>query len=344
MCIPDCLIEAMGDDGCSAVKIYCEEALRNEIASRFTELFNEEYVKIMDLIEEEEGACYEKDEGINPFNGAKVTDYGVFLSFDCLAMYTAFGNHLADYDAGDALNKSLKRIKQEYPSISYEGYIAYCWSDVNSGDVCQYEISSKRRRKKDKGFVIYDFIGEALRKILEDRDAWERLSEFSLYEDEKTLKKIIKLYHLYSSFVPSDSIERIIENSKKRDDSMSVSLQEFAEALRSGKDIDIEDDEIDTSNFPEGYMEALDMCILAEEISGETPKRGVIMEAGGDFEIVIEKAESGDAEAKFTAGKYYIADHIEEERERAIKWIREAADAGLEDAEEYIEEHSDVFE
>ena len=242
MRIPDCLVEAMGFDGCSAVKIYSEELLRKEIASRFTELFNEEYVKIMDLIEEEEGACYEKDEGINPFNGAKVTDYGVFLSFDCLAMYTAFGNHLADYDAGDALNKSLKRIKQEYPSISYEGYIAYCWSDVNSGDVCQYEISSKRRRKKDKGFVIYDFIGEALRKILEDRDAWEDLSESLLYTDENTLKKIIKLYHLYSSFVPSDSIERIIENSKKRDDSISVSLQEFAEALRSGKDIDIEDE------------------------------------------------------------------------------------------------------
>jgi ribosomal protein L7/L12 len=298
----------------------------------------------MDLIEEEQGDCEEKDEGINPFNSANVTDYGVFLSFECLAMYCGFGDHLANHNAGDALTMALKRIRQEYPSISYDGYIAYCWSDVHDGDVVQYEISSKRRRKKDKGFVIYDFIGEALRKILEDRDAWEDLSESLLYTDENTLKKIIKLYHLYSSFVPSDSIERIIENSKKRDDSMSVSLQEFAEALRSGKDIDIEDDEIDTSNFSEGYMAALDMCILAEEISEEIPKRGVIMDAGGDFEIVIEAAESGDAEAKFTAGKYFIADHIEEEKERAIKWIREAADAGLEDAEEYIEEHSDMFE
>ena len=251
MYIPDCLVEAMGYDGCSAVKIYSEEAIRKEIASRFTELFNEEYEKIMDLIEEEDGACNEKDEGINPFNGAKVTDYGVFLSFDCLAMYGAFGNHLAYYNAGDALKKTLKRIKQEYPSISYEGYIAYCWSDVHGGDVCQYEISSKRRRKKDKGFVIYDFIGEALRKILEDEDAWERLSEFLLFQEEYTLKRIIKLYHLYSEFVPSDSIERIIENSKRRDESMSVSLQKFAEALQSGEDTDIEDDEIDTINFPE---------------------------------------------------------------------------------------------
>ena len=70
----------------------------------------------------------------------------------------------------------------------------------------------------------------------------EGKSEFSLYEDENTLKKIIKLYHLYSSFVPSDSIERIIENSKKGDESIGVSLQKFAEALQAGEDIDIEDD------------------------------------------------------------------------------------------------------
>lgn len=91
-------------------------------------------------------------------------------------------------------------------------------------------------------------------------------------------------------------------------------------------------------------MEALDMCMLAEEIRGVTPGRGKIMSAAGDFELVFETAESGDTEAKFTAGKYFIADHIEEESERAVRWIREAADAGLEDAEEYIEEHSDLFE
>ena len=63
-----------------------------------------------------------------------------------------------------------------------------------------------------------------------------------MFQEEYTLKKIIKLYHLYSEFVPSDSIERIVENSKKGDESMSVSLQKFAEALQAGEDIDIEDD------------------------------------------------------------------------------------------------------
>ena len=54
MYIPDCLVLAMGEDGCTAVKIYCKEELREKIAARFTEVFNEEYGKLMDLIEEEE--------------------------------------------------------------------------------------------------------------------------------------------------------------------------------------------------------------------------------------------------------------------------------------------------
>ena len=125
---------------------------------------------------------------------------------------------------------------------------------------------------------------------------------------------------------------------------MTEALQEFADALRAGEDIDIGEEEIDTSGLPDGYMEAMDMFLMAEEISGKKPKRGEIMSSEGTFEIVIEKAESGDAEAKFTAGKYFIADHIEEETERAVRWIRDAAEAGVEEAEEYMEEHSEMFE
>ena len=50
MYIPDCLVWAMEDEGCTAVKVYCEEELREAIATRFTEVFNEEYEKLMDLI------------------------------------------------------------------------------------------------------------------------------------------------------------------------------------------------------------------------------------------------------------------------------------------------------
>lgn len=343
MMIPECLVWAMGDDGCTAVKIYCEEELREEIAARFTEAFNEEYEKLMDLIEEEEGDCNEKEEDINPFNGAQVTDYGVFLPFDSLAMYSGYGDNLAWHNAGEAMEEALKIIKQEYPSISYEGYVAYCWSDVHSGEVCQWEISSEKKKKKDKADVIYDFVGEALGIALEDEEAWDSLSDELDGADENDYKRILKLFHLYSKWIPEDATDKIIALAEETDEDMRESLEEFVEALKSGKNVEIEEDEIDTSGLPDGYMEAMEMFMMAEEISGNKPKRGEIMTSEGTFDIVIEKAESGDAEAKFTAGKYFIADHIEEETERAIRWIREAAEAGVEDAEDYMDEHSELF-
>jgi len=133
------------------------------------------------------------------------------------------------------------------------------------------------------------------------------------------------LFHTYSKWVPSDAIDKVIEISEESDEEMAESLQEFADALRADENLDIEEDKIDTSGLPDGYMEAMDMFLMAEKISENKPKRGEIMSSEGTFEIVIEKAESGDAEAKYIAGKYLIAAHIEEETERAIRWIWEAA-------------------
>ena len=112
MFLPECLVWAM-EEGCTAVKIYCAEDLRTSVASRFTEVFGEEYDKVMDLVEEEDGDCNEKEEGMNPFNGAQITDYGVYLSFDSLALYSCGGDFLASHDAGEALEKTLKKIKKE---------------------------------------------------------------------------------------------------------------------------------------------------------------------------------------------------------------------------------------
>ena len=341
MYIPVCLLGDMESQSCVGVKVYCEEELREKIAARFTEVFNEEYDKLMDLIEEEEGECYEKDKGLNAFKGARVTDDGIVLSFNSLAMYCGYGDHISSHDAGEAMEEALKTIKQEHPSISYDGYAAYWWSDVRGGDMCQWEISSEKKKKKDKDDVIYDFVGEALGEVLE---TWYNSSEIWHFSDEKEIKKVIKLLHTYSKWVPSDAIDKVIKSSEESDEDMAESLREFADALKAGEDVDIEEDEVDTSDLPDAYMEALDMFLMAEEISGKKWKGGETISSEGTFEIVIEKAESGDPEAKFTAGKYFIADHIEEETERAVRWIREAAEAGVEEAEEYMEKHSKLFE
>lgn len=232
MYIPDCLVWAMDEDGCTAVKVYCEEQLREVIAARFTEVFNEDYGKIIDLVEELNGNCYEKDEGMNPFKGAQVTSYGVFLPFNTLALFCGDGDNLAVYNACEALDNALKAIKREYPAISYEGYVAYWWTDVRDGDTCQYAISSKK--KKDKRDVIYDFVGEALGKALEDEDAWVELSDrLDFDNDENEFKETIKLLHAYSKWIPSDAIDRVIEISRKTNENITKDLQKLADVLRS---------------------------------------------------------------------------------------------------------------
>lgn len=100
------------------------------------------------------------------------------------------------------------------------------------------------------------------------------MSEELECEDETEFKKIIKLFHTYSKWIPSDAIDKVIVISEESDEGMTESLREFADALKAGEDVDIEEEEIDSSHLPDGYMEAMDMFLMAEEISGKKPKRG----------------------------------------------------------------------
>ena len=344
MRIPDCFVWIM--ESCTGVKIYCAEELREKIAEQFTMAFQEEYEKIMDLIEEEEGDCHEKDEGSNPFNGATITDYGIFLGFDAFAMHSAYGDSLSFHNAGEALEKALKTVKTNYPSIRYEGYVAYCRSDTHGGDVVQYEISSE---KKSTNETVFDFIGEDLEFALMDEYLWEEglpdeLESLEEEELEEELKNILKLFHMYSAWIPADATERLLALVEDIDEDLREPIEEYISALESGVDEMAEEDDEDTDDLPDGYMEALGMFMMAEELGAPKPKRGETISSDGTFDLVIRAAEAGDAEAKFTAGKYFIADHVEEETERAVQWFREAAEEGVEEAEIYLSKHSELFE
>ena len=272
MQIPDCIVWVMEDGSCTAVKIYCKEDLRKEISVRFEKYFNEEYEKVMDLIEEEAGDCYEKDMDINPFKKALISEYGIFLSFDNLAMYCGLGDIIARHNAGEALENALNRLKREYPSINYEGYVAYVWSDIHSGDVCQYKISSKK--EEDTSEVVYDFIGKELGVVLQKDETWDRLSENLVDADENEFKRILKFLYVYSKWIPSDMMNRVIDIAKEQDEVFTKSLERFVQALKKDENIEIEGDTIDTNCLPDkykDYFEALAAAAMAEEDNEEEP-------------------------------------------------------------------------
>lgn len=205
MLLPESLVWTFDSEGCCGVKIFCKDEEKEEIAERFEEIFNENYEEIMDLIEEDDGDCFEKDKELNPFISADIMDYGLFLRFDSLAMYCSDGDIIAQYDAGDALVLALKQIKREYPDIRYEGYVGYHWSDIHGGDVCQYELSSDSKNPK-----VYDFVGNALAFSFED-DAWDRIEEHLQFADHDEYEKIFEAFDLYERWIPSDAKDRLVE-------------------------------------------------------------------------------------------------------------------------------------
>lgn len=174
---------------------------------------------------------------------------------------------------------------------------------------------------------------------MKDEEFWEQLSEELEDADEDEFKHILHTFHAYSEWIEEFAYRKLLDIAEESDESIKEELETIIDAWNSGEDVEFKESEPDLSGLPDGYMEALEMFMMAEEISGEKPRPGEVISSAGTFDIVIAEAEAGDPDAKFTAGKYFLADHVDGEKERAIRWIKEAADAGVEEAIHYIEEY-----
>ena len=54
------------------------------------------------------------------------------------------------------------------------------------------------------------------------------------------------------------------------DEDIRSELEEVVEAIENGEEVDIEEDEIDESGLPEGYMDALNAVVNAEKAKKES--------------------------------------------------------------------------
>lgn len=322
---------------CSGIKVYCEKDAAKEIADSFLTDFTQRWEEAVESVEEEYGDCDDNDLPVD----IVFTEYGFFVSVNQLEISYSFGNFY-DLDYGpDAFNAAFSNMEENYPQIEYEGLIFYALCDTRCGEMVQYEISSH-------GNVdTYDFVGKALAALLADEEELEEdfASELESNEDFKESIQTLYAYKEYFSEERLENAIQIILNVAEEYDEDMEALEELIDNLEAGVVVEIDDDENDFSdNLPDGYMEALDMFMKAEELGASRPKVHEVVSSEGRFDLVIAKAEEGDAEAKFIAGKYFLADHIEEETERAIRWILEASEEGIKEAEEYILTYPELFE
>ena len=136
----------------------------------------------------------------------------------------------ADNEYGpDALEKTLKGLKKKYPGISYEGLIAYEWSDEHAGDVVNYEICSEELPGDNK--KTYEFVGEVLRSVIDDEifseEFWEK-KEWQMEDaDEDDFKLVLRDFHVYG--VSEEAVGKLLELADEFDEEIHGVLEEIVE-------------------------------------------------------------------------------------------------------------------
>ena len=204
-------------EGFSGVYVYCEQNLIVEIAEKFDDMFETAWNQAMDDAEEEyDAVCQEKEDEIGiPASVIRNDDWEkadrLHIAVEPLYLSMNYGAR-ADNDYGtNALEDTLKKLKEMYPSIRYEGVIAYEYSDEHCGDVVNYEISSEELSCDNT--KTYDFIRNILNEVLTDEDIsedfWEKMSYQLDDADEDDLNQIIKDFRTYG--VGQEHIDKLME-------------------------------------------------------------------------------------------------------------------------------------
>ena len=137
------------------------------------------------------------------------------------------------------MTKALKRVKEEFPDVKFDGYVGYFYSTVSSGEVTQNEIAEDGTFSTvNTPEKTYDFVKKALAAAMGDEEFWEELTEKLEDEDEDTYIEIITNLSEYGL---DEHIERLLDIAEDYDDSIREILDNEIRMM-SG---DYEDDEDD---------------------------------------------------------------------------------------------------
>jgi len=268
MYIPEALVCSMESKSISGLYIYCEPSKSEAVCKFFTEKFQAEWDLAVQKVIEEWGSGDEDDDIGNPAT-VSVFEKGVYVYLEPLDIPYRYGNYCNIGEGDRALRKTLKAIEKEFPGVSYEGYIAYEWSDIHSGEVVQYEIKSSNITDEKKSF---SFVARALQSFF---------AEDLVTDDEDELKEILTFLYDYKDVIDCIRIfDDILDYAEEQDEDLRGVLEEAISELKTGKRIieDEEDEEEDYSFLPDGYMDALEVLTVAEEYEEDLADEGILPE------------------------------------------------------------------
>lgn len=358
--VSEWLYEALLYEGYSVsrIMVFCDETIREQVEERFLQVLAEEWEKAVDTaLNGYYRYSYRK--GYVPVR-TQLTDYGFYLAVFCLQI-----EEDEEFYGQNAFASALSRIVTEYPGVTFRGFIGYDYNECGYIYTYMKEVSETDGEK-------YEFIGEALRDALAEgkyepeksTGIWEQLEEslpggglhFEHCEDKAALT-ILSLYD-YADWIDKEDLERAVLNviDIVKDWCKKEKVEKLTAIVTSGLSIEKKINKLtefyyNSEDAYDGdltcdYEAALDMFLEGETLGAPDPEpdENGVFDCGDTFDRVFEAAEAGDPEAKFTAGKFLLADRNPEEKEKAIRWICEAAEAGVERAVKALEKNSSLFE
>ena len=285
MQIPEALLQGtlweMPAASISGMYIYCEPGEKKAVYDFFTKKFNEDWDTAVKEVIEENGR--EDDYEVGSPLIASEFENGIFAHFDALDIPYQDGAYCDTYEGYNVLIETLEALEKEFPGISYEGYIAYRWSDIHGGDVEQYYIKSSNLSEEKAKF---DFVAEALQFF--DPNELET-------DDEDELKEILAFLYDYKDAIDCDTIfDGILDYAEEQDEDLRETLEEAIADLKAGNKI-TDDEEENDAHLPDGYMDALNVIVAADEYERALAQKGVLPELrkpDGRNEIITSGEES----------------------------------------------------
>lgn len=229
MFLHDSILWAMGPDGASGINIFCEESVREEVAEFFEDTFNAFWEEAEDAVAAAYGNCTEK--GCPSPMAVSVSDEGVLASLEPLYLSFNFGDQIVSDDtAEDALQNALKKLTEEYPDVSYEGYIGFQWTDIHSGDVTQYEFSSDSD-SFDETDRVYGFVGNALCTAMEteEEEFWDTLEGELESAEIEDFEQVANCFRAYAEWLPEDTMDRLLDVADEINEEIRPVLEEDGE-------------------------------------------------------------------------------------------------------------------
>ena len=198
------------------ISIFCEESKRDEIACFFNETMKKYWIEAEKQVEEKY-SCNNEDNNYAPTDAfssdGKVMVYFIsrpvfYKSEDC--------SDVISEEANAVIEKTLVKLLREYPEVSVEGYMGFCFEIGNEKKVYQYELTSKGTGIcYDETDRVYDFVGESIAETMRNYFFWKilanQLEKVCGYTKKEEIENVLKFIEAYSKWLPEDSDSRLFK-------------------------------------------------------------------------------------------------------------------------------------